>query len=694
MLDNGSKSDKYYGFKRGKVTHNEDGDRKFRIKCFHCDSVLPNNILYMEHIQSYLDISRQSMKDSHLFCQYCFKRFKSGPDLESHFDRHHSTVNKYYCKICDYSFKSKSVLKSHLQGVHDPLSMPYVCKVCHYRTSNYQDVILHFKSVHKGAKALLCPYCCKILRCSRSYLQHCQRHYAILLKNHGTFNCPCCKLQFLSSTERNEHHQTDHKKVKLTDKDGLPPYKTIIFTKPSTKPPKVVSKKPKPAQVSVPTITRTRTDKVIPLMECLECGGGYDNLKSHLGTKMMCSSCSYVTFCSAAFAQHTIVFHSSFKAPPKIHPVKKERLSDGQLRMTCRKCNFSTFKCPVMAWHTVSCSKGASSCESFVYLKLRQRKLFDTDDNSDKEICTRLSTYRAHSYGFERKIADYRSCNYPKVYTYRQKRNAALLKRNASTIAEITKGTVESPEKLCQSELADLHMNIRKELNVASPEVDKVSQYYFDGKGKAFRPMVVAISCKGVQLSFVKVSAILAGDYVLARASMSLARIGNPEVVIMLSQVIEDLVRGEFMQLGSKENENERFSHYLTKTYKKTASLIANSSKARITKTPKKELMFPCSVMFFLTIQGGCFRSVLRGFCQVAYEYGRNIGMAFQLIDDILDFTSTDETLGKPTVADLRLGLATAPVLFAALKQPELNAMIMRRFEVEGDVEKAREAAS
>lgn len=391
MLDNGSKSDKYYGFKRGKVTHNEDGDRKFRIKCFHCDSVLPNNILYMEHIQSYLDISRQSMKDSHLFCQYCFKRFKSGPDLESHFDRHHSTVNKYYCKICDYSFKSKSVLKSHLQGVHDPLSMPYVCKVCHYRTSNYQDVILHFKSVHKGAKALLCPYCCKILRCSRSYLQHCQRHYAILLKNHGTFNCPCCKLQFLSSTERNEHHQTDHKKVKLTDKDGLPPYKTIIFTKPSTKPPKVVSKKPKPAQVSVPTLTRTRTDKVIPLMECLECGGGYDNLKSHLGTKMMCSSCSYVTFCSAAFAQHTIVFHSSFKAPPKIHPVKKERLSDGQLRMTCRKCNFSTFKCPVMAWHTVSCSKGASSCESFVYLKLRQRKLFDTDDNSDKEVIEILS---------------------------------------------------------------------------------------------------------------------------------------------------------------------------------------------------------------------------------------------------------------------------------------------------------------
>jgi decaprenyl-diphosphate synthase subunit 1 len=47
-----------------------------------------------------------------------------------------------------------------------------------------------------------------------------------------------------------------------------------------------------------------------------------------------------------------------------------------------------------------------------------------------------------------------------------------------------------------------------------------------------------------------------------------------------LLQVVTDLVQGEFMQLGSKETENERFAHYLTKTYRKTASLIANSIKA------------------------------------------------------------------------------------------------------------------
>jgi hypothetical protein len=47
-----------------------------------------------------------------------------------------------------------------------------------------------------------------------------------------------------------------------------------------------------------------------------------------------------------------------------------------------------------------------------------------------------------------------------------------------------------------------------------------------------------------------------------------------------ISQIVSDLVQGEFMQLGSKETENERFAHYLTKTYRKTASLIANCLKA------------------------------------------------------------------------------------------------------------------
>lgn len=49
-----------------------------------------------------------------------------------------------------------------------------------------------------------------------------------------------------------------------------------------------------------------------------------------------------------------------------------------------------------------------------------------------------------------------------------------------------------------------------------------------------------------------------------------------------------------------------------------------------------------------------------------AYCYGENVGMAFQLVDDMLDYKSTAQDTGKPTSVDLHLGLATAPVLYAA----------------------------
>lgn len=74
---------------------------------------------------------------------------------------------------------------------------------------------------------------------------------------------------------------------------------------------------------------------------------------------------------------------------------------------------------------------------------------------------------------------------------------------------------------------------------------------------------------------------------------------------------------------------------------------------------------------------------------EIAYQYGRNVGIAFQLVDDVLDFTSCAKHLGKPSAADLKLGLATGPVLFACQQFPELHAMIMRRFSSDGDVDRA-----
>jgi hexaprenyl-diphosphate synthase len=164
--------------------------------------------------------------------------------------------------------------------------------------------------------------------------------------------------------------------------------------------------------------------------------------------------------------------------------------------------------------------------------------------------------------------------------------------------------------------------------------------------------------------------AVLAGDFLLARASVALARLRNVQVLELLASVIANLVEGEFMQLrnGGAGGRETRFDYYLEKTYLKTASLIAKSCRA-------------------VTVLGGCREEV----CGIAYDYGRNVGMGFQLVDDMLDYTAVSSVLGKPAGADLRLGLATAPILYAAREFPEVWELIDRKFCEEGDVERAFE---
>jgi hexaprenyl-diphosphate synthase len=64
----------------------------------------------------------------------------------------------------------------------------------------------------------------------------------------------------------------------------------------------------------------------------------------------------------------------------------------------------------------------------------------------------------------------------------------------------------------------------------------------------------------------------------------------------------------------------------------------------------------------------------------------QHIGLAFQLVDDALDFTGTSATLGKPALSDMKQGLSTAPVLFASEQHPELIPLMERGFNQDGDV--------
>lgn len=160
--------------------------------------------------------------------------------------------------------------------------------------------------------------------------------------------------------------------------------------------------------------------------------------------------------------------------------------------------------------------------------------------------------------------------------------------------------------------------------------------------------------------------AVLAGDFFFAQSSWYLANLDNLEVVKLLSEVIMDFAAGEIQQVDTLFNTDLSIEAYLKKSYYKTATLFANSSKA-----------------------AGLLSDVSSETADHLYGYGRDVGLAFQIMDDIFDFTSSPDTLGKPAGSDLRSGNLTAPVLFALEEKPYLEVLIEREFTQEGDLEQA-----
>ena len=160
--------------------------------------------------------------------------------------------------------------------------------------------------------------------------------------------------------------------------------------------------------------------------------------------------------------------------------------------------------------------------------------------------------------------------------------------------------------------------------------------------------------------------AVLAGDFLFAQSSWYLANLDNLEVVKLLSKVIRDFAEGEILQSLSSFDTNISVDSYLSKSYYKTASLIANSAKA-----------------------SGVLSGVSEEMVTNLYQYGRNLGLAFQIVDDILDFTGSTEVLGKPAGSDLASGNLTVPVIYAMEEKPYLQVLIEREFREEGDLAEA-----
>lgn len=151
--------------------------------------------------------------------------------------------------------------------------------------------------------------------------------------------------------------------------------------------------------------------------------------------------------------------------------------------------------------------------------------------------------------------------------------------------------------------------------------------------------------------------AMYTGDFVFALALELMTNIEKPAAHKILARTIVEVTVGEIQQIKDKYRFDQNFRDYLRRIKRKTALLIAVS----------------CQL-------GAIAADVEETIHKKLYRFGYFVGMSYQIIDDILDFTSTEKELGKPAGGDLLQGNITAPALYA-----------MENDEIRKEIEKVTE---
>ena len=144
--------------------------------------------------------------------------------------------------------------------------------------------------------------------------------------------------------------------------------------------------------------------------------------------------------------------------------------------------------------------------------------------------------------------------------------------------------------------------------------------------------------------------AILLGDYLFAKAGELTATTQNLRAIKLFAQTLRTISTGELAQTFSAFSLEQTYEQYVQRISRKTAALfiLATESGGALSEAPEESI-------------------------KILNEYGYNLGIAFQIVDDILDFVGTEEELGKPTGSDLAQGTLTLPAMLLLERFPEDN---------------------
>ena len=257
---------------------------------------------------------------------------------------------------------------------------------------------------------------------------------------------------------------------------------------------------------------------------------------------------------------------------------------------------------------------------------------------------------------------------------------------------------LEKINELTAQDMAGVNATILEQLNSDVQLINQLGYYIVSGGGKRIRPMIAVLAARAVgyqgsahvtiaaliefihtatllhddvvdesdmrrgkataNAAFGNAASVLVGDFIYTRAFQMMTQLGSLKILEVMSEAVNVIAEGEVLQLMNVNDPDITEENYMRVIYSKTARLFEAASQ--------------CAGLADCTAEEE----------RALQDYGRYLGTAFQLIDDLLDYSSDGERLGKNVGDDLNEGKPTLPLLHAMHHgTPDQSAMIRGAIE-------------
>ena len=257
------------------------------------------------------------------------------------------------------------------------------------------------------------------------------------------------------------------------------------------------------------------------------------------------------------------------------------------------------------------------------------------------------------------------------------------------------KASLEEIRSLVSEEWSLLDQEIEKQLSSDIELINNISQYIVNSGGKRIRPLIVLLSAracgasdlerivkaaamiefihtatllhddvvdnsdsrrgiKTAHQSFGNESTILVGDFLYSRAFQIMVQINHMGIMEVMSDATNTIAEGEVLQLINSGNPKINKEQYLEVIYRKTGKLFEAAM-----------------------VVGGLLSNQSQTVLNTLQLFGKELGMAYQIVDDVLDYSSSFEIMGKDVGDDLAEGKVTLPMIYTLEREmPDMQEMI------------------